>query len=130
LEGAAPSAPEIGGHNENSCVTTGRFECQRCGQCCRHRGEVRLESAEVEAIAAWLGLAAAAFTETYARLRPDRRGLSLREHPDGACVFLETNPPACRIQPVKPAQCRAFPHTWRYAPDDPTCPALAAPDRP
>ncbi|NBT90581.1 MAG: YkgJ family cysteine cluster protein, partial [Verrucomicrobia bacterium] len=31
---------------------------------------------------------------------------------DGACIFLEGQD--CRIQPVKPQQCRDFPNAWNF----------------
>lgn len=92
----------------------GSFRCLRCGNCCRHEGEVRLEDGEVESIAQALGLETGDFTARFTRLREDRRGLTLVDHPDGSCIFLEGTPPSCRIQAAKPRQCREFPHGWRY----------------
>jgi len=102
------------------------FQCLRCGACCRHPGEVRIEDREAEAIARFLGLAVHDFTARYTRLRPDRRGLSLAERPGGACIFLEEPEAACRIQPVKPQQCRDFPAGWRYADLERVCAAARA----
>ncbi len=99
------------------------FHCLRCGNCCRQPGDVRLEEGEIEVIAAALGLAVHAFTERYTVLRGNRQGLILRERPDGACVFLEGPPAACRIQTVKPRQCREFPARWRYTDLEEICPA-------
>lgn len=93
---------------------TGTFQCVRCGACCRQPGEVRLLDDELAPMAALLALSVEDFTQRHTRLRDDRRGLSLQEQPDGACIFLEGTPPSCRIQAAKPAQCRAFPATWRY----------------
>jgi Fe-S-cluster containining protein len=70
-----------------------------------------------------LDLALAAFIEHFTRLREDRQGLALAERPDGACVFLDGNPAVCRIQSVKPQQCRDFPFTWRYEDLERICPA-------
>jgi Fe-S-cluster containining protein len=55
------------------------------------------------------------FVQRYARLSEDRRGLSLMERADHACVFLGEAPVSCRIQAVKPRQCKDFPGRWRYA---------------
>ena len=101
------------------------FQCLRCGACCRRAGEVRLEDGEAEAIAALLGFDVGEFTARYTTLRPDRRGLRLTERTDGACVFLEDNPPRCAIQAAKPAQCRGFPLAWRYPDAERVCAALA-----
>lgn len=102
-----------------------KFECRRCGNCCRHEGEVRIDEGEAQAIAEALGMETTAFTEQFTRLRDDRRGLSLVDHPDGSCIFLEGTPPSCRIQAAKPRQCRDFPQGWRYEDWDKICPAGA-----
>ena len=104
------------------------FQCKRCGNCCRHEGEVRLADGEAEAIAAVLNLDAESFTRQYTRLREDRRGLSLLDHPHGACMFLEGTPPACRIQAAKPKQCRDFPLNWRYDNLEAVCEAVRNPN--
>ncbi len=104
-------------------MATDTFLCQRCGNCCRQPGPVRLTENEVSVIAGFLGLSDSDFTSSYTRLSEDRRGLVLTERPDGACIFLDDAPTACRIQPVKPAQCRGFPFTWRYANLEQICPA-------
>lgn len=87
------------------------FECRQCGACCRWPGHVHLAGDEVQAIAGFLGISVHAFTGRYTELAANRAGLSLVEAEDGACVFLEGN--SCRIQPVKPRQCRDFPSRWK-----------------
>ena len=99
------------------------FACRRCGACCRGPGDVVLEAGEPERIAALLGDALYAFTARYTRLLDDRRGLSLTERPDGACIFLQDDN-GCRIQDAKPQQCRGFPHAWRSARLMATCAGL------
>jgi len=89
------------------------FVCTQCGQCCRVPGFVRLSLEDVERIAAFSGLRPEVFTEQFTRLMPDRSGLALLEHGDGACAHLGEDG-KCRIQSVKPMQCRGFPYTWRY----------------
>lgn len=108
------------------------FQCLRCGNCCRHAGEVRLEHGEAEAIASYLGQDILAFTSRYTRLREDRRGLCLVDLPDGTCVFLESSQAAaaCRIQGAKPRQCQGFPLTWQYEDLAAVCPASVAPGAP
>jgi uncharacterized protein len=59
-----------------------------------------------------LGMAVEEFTRRYTRLRQDRRGLSLTEKPDGACIFLGED--GCAVQRVKPQQCRGFPLRWTF----------------
>lgn len=90
-----------------------RYECTCCGTCCRWEGYVRISSPEVEAIAQYLGMSVETFTATYTRLTDDRQALSLSESPEGACVML-TDGNLCRINPVKPLQCRLFPEYWSF----------------
>jgi uncharacterized protein len=86
------------------------IECHRCAACCRWPGEVRLDEPEISKLAGFLSMAHMDFIEQHTRLRRDRRGLALREQPDGSCIFLQGN--NCAIQPVKPQQCREFPNRW------------------
>ncbi len=101
------------------------FTCQRCGACCRVPGYVTLEPGEAETLAAYLGLTLYTFTEQYTRLTFNRQALSLIEQADGSCVFLETDN-TCRIQPVKPEQCKGFPFRWRTRALEGVCPAWKA----
>lgn len=87
------------------------FVCAQCGACCRWHGLVRLTDAEVDAIAAYVGLSPRGFIERCTEVTPDRRGLTLRECPDGACIMLDEHG-LCRIHAVKPRQCREFPWRW------------------
>jgi Fe-S-cluster containining protein len=88
------------------------YVCQRCGACCRWPGDVRLEPGELALIARFLGLLEEDFIQRYTRLRSNRQGLSLVEKPDHECIMLEDG--ACRIHPVKPAQCDGFPNKWNF----------------
>lgn len=91
-----------------------RFQCTRCGACCRWPGYVRLTEKEVDEIAEFLEMTIEEFIETCTILTKDRRCLSLIEHPDdGRCILL-TNDGRCRINPVKPRQCRNFPNLWNF----------------
>ncbi len=93
--------------------TDNRFRCMRCGNCCRWAGYVRISGQEVEEIASYLGYTVEAFVAAFTRLTVDRRGLSLTEKPDGSCCFLDDDN-HCRIQAVKPQQCRDFPNRWNF----------------
>ena len=97
-----------------------RFACIQCGQCCRVQGFVRLTDADVTRIADGMGMDVETFTARHTRLMPDRSGLALHEQENGACAQLSCEG-RCRIQAVKPAQCRGFPHTWRYPDMDQIC---------
>lgn len=89
------------------------FECQRCGNCCRRHGIVRLTNAEAETVAEFLHMDIYAFTEKYTELLPDRSALTLTELENGDCIFFDGDS-GCRINPVKPKQCRDFPYVWRF----------------
>ena len=88
------------------------YTCQRCTNCCRWPGVVRVGADEIAAIAAHVGMSEQDFIGRHTRLRPDRRGLSLLEKPDASCEWLDGRD--CRLQTVKPAQCRAFPNDWNF----------------
>ena len=98
-----------------------KFHCQCCGNCCRWPGVVRLAEGESERIASALSISVEEFTERYTDLAPDRRGLVLKCHPDGACCFL-TQDNLCMVNAVKPVQCASFPYTWQPTPEQaPLC---------
>lgn len=98
------------------------FVCHRCGACCRQPGYVHLREAELYAIANFLKLTVSTFTARYTRLTHARGGLSLKEKPNGACIFLSEHG-SCGIEAVKPRQCRQFPFGWRYRDIGAICPA-------
>ena len=53
-----------------------------------------------------------AFIHECCRLRANRRVVSIRDAQDGACMMLAEG--GCRINPVKPRQCRDFPNKWNF----------------
>ena len=77
---------------------------------------------QMTAIAAYLGLGEEVFIERYMRLNQARTGLALQDQSDVACVFLDGGD--CRIQPVKPQQCRDFPNLWKYPGAEKYCRAI------
>lgn len=94
-------------------MSSPRYLCQRCGNCCRWPGFVSVDQNEITAIADHLGMSADAFIARHTELRPSRSGLMLASNPDGSCIFLE-GVNTCTIQSVKPQQCRDFPNKWRF----------------
>ena len=94
-----------------------KFQCRRCGNCCRWPGAVKVTDDEVDAIAGFLDIPLEKFLEEHTVITPDRRHLSLCEKPDGSCEYLITDSaglPACAIEQVKPRQCRVFPEKWNF----------------
>lgn len=88
-----------------------RFECQRCGACCRGEpGYVWVRGNEIRAIARFLRLPVGDFARRY--VREALGAYSLVELPNGDCVFW--SPEGCRIYPVRPTQCRTFPFWQEY----------------
>ena len=82
-----------------------RFECRRCGRCCRGApGYVWVTNGTLRQIAVFLSMDAAALRATAVR----RVGahLSLLERPNGDCIFYADG---CLVYPVRPAQCWTFP---------------------
>jgi Fe-S-cluster containining protein len=84
-----------------------RYECTRCGACCRWAGDVCIETDEIREISRFLDMDEQVFIDTCCRLRANRRGLSIRDAEDGACMMLTKD--GCRINPVNPASAGIFP---------------------
>lgn len=94
--------------------------CQRCGACCRWEGDVCLTDEDITAIAAFLEMKEEDFIDKYCRIQKSRRGLSIIDAEDGACIMLTES--GCRIQPVKPQQCKDFPYKWNFPGWESLCP--------
>jgi len=89
-----------------------RFECSRCGDCCRGEpGFVWVTRTERQAVAAYLNMEQKEFDGAY--VRTVAFGKSLKELPDGDCIFWDSEQ-GCRIYPVRPRQCRTFPFWQTY----------------
>ena len=89
------------------------YQCQRCTACCRWEGDVVLTDDEVTKIAGHLKMPVYDFVREFTRLRENRTGLSLIDK-EGShdCIMLDGE--NCRIQAVKPEQCRGFPNRWNF----------------
>jgi len=98
------------------------LECQRCTACCRWPGQVLLSDTEITRLAAFKSLSEHDFIQRFAKLRADRRGLALKENPDGSCIFLQGE--NCAVQPVKPQKCREFPNLWNFPGFEKVCHAI------
>ena len=90
------------------------FKCHLCGNCCRGDGYVELTETDIEAIAEYLGLRRREFLDTYCKWDEETRRWHLidQSDPEQSCVFLSTDN-KCRVNEVKPSQCRGFPMRWR-----------------
>jgi uncharacterized protein len=85
-----------------------RFECTQCGNCCTGTpGFVWVTHEELVALASAIGEEPEAFADKYVR----KVGLrsSLREFPNGDCVFFDTDTRRCTVYEVRPRQCRTWP---------------------
>jgi len=70
-----------------------RFECQRCGSCCRGEpGVVWMNKKETKNVSVSLGVSMDLFTKNYIRLINGR--ISLLEHDNGDCVMYDNG---CKI---------------------------------
>lgn len=92
-----------------------RFRCTACGVCCTGEpGHVWIEDADVQRMAAALGITPKRFLKRYTR-RVGRR-TSLREQSGGDCILLEDG--RCTVYTAKPTRCSTFPF-WSDVLDSP-----------
>ena len=86
-----------------------RFQCSQCGDCCTGApGYVWVNKQEVEQLAAAVGLQdVEEFAEKYVRSIGIRR--SLKEFPNGDCVFFDNESRKCQVYEARPRQCRTWP---------------------
>lgn len=86
-----------------------RFQCTQCGNCCTGApGYVWVNKQEVQQLAAQMGMASQQeFEDQYVRRIGIRK--SLREFPNGDCVFFDTESRRCSVYQARPRQCRSWP---------------------
>ena len=85
-----------------------RFKRTQCGDCCTGApGYVWVNKAEIEALAAKVGLETAEFERRYVRDVGVRK--SLIEFPNGDCVFFDAQTRKCQVYYARPRQCRTWP---------------------
>lgn len=101
------------------------YACQRCTNCCRWPGQVRLTDEDILRISEYLGMSQWDFIQRHTRLQASRKGLALLEQADGACEFLDGRD--CRIQDAKPVQCAGFPNAWSFPGWRDVCEAVPIP---
>jgi len=84
------------------------FTCTQCGNCCTGpSGAIWVDEAELQAIAELTGTSLGEVRYTKVRLIGDR--MSLREFPNGDCVYLDPQSHRCSIYAARPKQCRTWP---------------------
>jgi uncharacterized protein len=85
-----------------------KFSCTGCGGCCTGApGYVWVNKAEIEALAAAVGITPAEFERRYVRLIGIRK--SLVEFANGDCAFYHSESRTCQVYDARPRQCRTWP---------------------
>lgn len=85
-----------------------------------------MEDSEVTDIASFLRMEEHDFVQKFTRIRVNRTGLSLIDKDSSSeCIMLDGD--QCRIQEVKPLQCRGFPNNWNFPGWEKECEAVAVP---
>jgi len=84
-----------------------RFTCTQCGNCCTGEpGYVWVNEDELATLADYLEQPVQEVTARY--VRSVRGQLSLRERPNGECVFWD-RAAGCTVYSARPTQCRTWP---------------------
>jgi Fe-S-cluster containining protein len=103
------------------------FDCRQCGECCRGEKGILVTAAELQALAAYLGLSEEDFARRY--LVETSLGPQLATQ-NGACIMQEGS--LCRVHPVKPRICREWPflpalltHADEFEAAKEACPGIA-----
>jgi uncharacterized protein len=86
-----------------------RFKCTQCGNCCTGApGYVWVNGEEIADIAQTIGEAdVEKFEKLYVRKIGVRK--SLKEFPNGDCVFFDSEGRGCTVYDARPRQCRTWP---------------------
>ena len=95
--------------NENTFC----FRCTRCGECCKNRNDIILDTFDVCRIAEYMGMENIDFCEKYTELYYDEKiklplsRIKMRED-TGKCPFLSDDN-KCSIHDISPSVCRLYP---------------------
>ena len=85
-----------------------QFTCTQCGDCCTGApGFVWVNKLEIENLAKEVEMSVEDFEETYVRTIGIRK--SLKEFPNGDCVFFDTEKRNCGVYGARPRQCKTWP---------------------
>jgi Fe-S-cluster containining protein len=110
-------------HNKLPWYADGlKFSCSGCGDCCTGApGFVWVNQQEIAELAAHLELSLGDFQDQYTRRVGAR--ISLKEFPNGSCVFFDEENRNCQVYALRPRQCRTWPfwesnlktpESWEY----------------
>jgi Fe-S-cluster containining protein len=85
-----------------------KFKCSGCGDCCTGApGYVWVNKAEIQDLATLVEMDVEEFEDTYVRKVGVRK--SLKEFPNGDCVFFDTEARNCTVYGARPRQCKTWP---------------------
>ena len=85
-----------------------KFQCSQCGDCCTGApGFVWVNKAEIAALAKSQDMDEQSFEDTYVMQVGIRK--SLKEFPNGDCVFFDGEKRKCTVYEQRPRQCRTWP---------------------
>lgn len=85
-----------------------KFKCSGCGDCCTGApGFVWVNKEEIAGLAAEMELDVEEFERLYVRKIGVRK--SLKEFPNGDCVFFDTDERNCTVYNARPRQCKTWP---------------------
>ncbi|WP_232300508.1 YkgJ family cysteine cluster protein [Desulfonatronovibrio magnus] len=82
------------------------FNCKMCGQCCQGNGGIVATIEEQMAMADFLNICLSEFQDQYIRKSKDK--FFVQTSRQGTCLFFIPDQ-GCRVHPVKPRTCRAWP---------------------
>ncbi|UCF92927.1 MAG: YkgJ family cysteine cluster protein [Desulfobacterales bacterium] len=80
------------------------FVCRKCGDCCRGYGGTFVDETDIEAIARYMDVDRRQFVTKFCQISGSRPVLA--QGANGYCIFWDQ---LCRIHPVKPRMCKAWP---------------------
>lgn len=86
-------------------TVSGIFECRQCGECCRGYGGTLINQNDILAISSHIGVSPDDFVRDYCARSGS--GLVISQGENGYCLFAREA--LCRIHPVKPRMCKAWP---------------------
>ncbi len=85
-----------------------KFKCSQCGDCCTGApGYVWVNKEEIQALADLVEVDVVEFEDTYVRKVGARK--SLKEFPNGDCLFFDTEARKCQVYGARPRQCKTWP---------------------